>query len=185
MSGSAAYPGAGVLSTGSAINGGAGMVRYAGDAADAVRAAYPEVVVHEEATPSELRVQAWVAGPGMGIDDDARDLLADVLSDRRSGASSTPTASPWSASIPKLLEGRRKAATVLTPHDREFARVADGPSDDRLASARAAAAKKLGVTMLLKGDATIVAAPDGRAWVNRTGTPVARHRRQRGRAVRG
>ena len=25
--------------------------------------------------------------------------------------------------------------------------------------------------MLLKGDATVVAAPDGRAWVNRTGTP--------------
>ncbi len=25
--------------------------------------------------------------------------------------------------------------------------------------------------MLLKGDATIVAAPDGRAWINRTGTP--------------
>ena len=85
MSGSAAYPGAGVLSTGAAINGGAGMVRYAGEAADAIRAAYPEVVVQEDATPSKLRVQSWVAGPGMGTDDEARDLLADVLSTERAG----------------------------------------------------------------------------------------------------
>jgi NAD(P)H-hydrate repair Nnr-like enzyme with NAD(P)H-hydrate dehydratase domain len=59
---------------------------------------------------------------------------------------------------------------VLTPHDREFARIADGPSADRLGSARRAAAA-LGASVLLKGDATIVAAPDGRAWINPTGTP--------------
>ncbi|WP_375497032.1 NAD(P)H-hydrate dehydratase [uncultured Jatrophihabitans sp.] len=168
VSGSAAYPGAGVLSTGSAINGGAGMVRYAGTAAAAIRAAYPEVVVQEGAQPSALRVQSWVAGPGMGTDDDARDLLADVLS----------TDAPVLVDAdgitvlgehPDLLHGRA-SATVLTPHDREFARIADGPSADRLGSARAAAAS-LGAVVLLKGDRTIVAAPDGRAWVNPTGTP--------------
>jgi ADP-dependent NAD(P)H-hydrate dehydratase / NAD(P)H-hydrate epimerase len=72
-------------------------------------------------------------------------------------------------SSPELLHGRT-APTVLTPHDREFARIAAGPGGDRLGSARAAAAA-LGATVLLKGDATIVAAPDGRAWINRTGTP--------------
>ncbi len=72
VAGSAAYPGAGVLATGAAICGGAGMVRYAGTAADAIRARYPEVVVQEGATPSELRVQAWVIGPGIGTDDAAR-----------------------------------------------------------------------------------------------------------------
>jgi hydroxyethylthiazole kinase-like uncharacterized protein yjeF len=70
---------------------------------------------------------------------------------------------------PELVHDRR-APTVLTPHDREFARIADGPSTDRIGSARAAA-QALGATVLLKGDATIVAAPDGRVWINRTGTP--------------
>ena len=168
VSGSAAYPGAGVLSTGSAINGGAGMVRYAGTAADAIRAAYPEVVVQEGARPSSLRVQSWVAGPGMGTDDDARDLLADVLSTDVPVLVDADGITVLGAH-PSLLQGR-SAATVLTPHDREFTRIADGPSGDRLGSARAAAAA-LGATVLLKGEATVVAAPDGRAWINPTGTP--------------
>jgi hydroxyethylthiazole kinase-like uncharacterized protein yjeF len=168
VSGSAAYPGAGVLSTGAAISGGAGMVRYAGGAADAIRARYPEVVVHERARPSELRVQSWVVGPGIGTDDGARSLLADVLS------TDVPVIVDADGitllgEVPELLRDRR-GATVLTPHDREFARIADGPSADRLGSARAAA-RQLGATVLLKGNATVVAAPDGRAWVNRTGTP--------------
>jgi hydroxyethylthiazole kinase-like uncharacterized protein yjeF len=168
VAGSAAYPGAGVLSTGAAVCGGAGMVRYAGTAADAIRARYPEVVVHEDARPSELRVQAWVIGPGIGTDDAARALLADVL------ATDVPVIVDADAitvlgQSPDLLAGR-SVPTVLTPHDREFARIAEGPSADRIGSARAAA-RELGATVLLKGDATVVAAPDGRAWINRTGTP--------------
>lgn len=168
IAGSAAYAGAGVLTTGAAIHGGAGFVRYAGSAVDAIRARYPEVVVHEGAKPSELRVQAWTIGPGIGTDDDARDLLADVLSTDVPVIVDADGVTLLGAH-PDLLRGR-SAPTVLTPHDREFARVADGPSADRLGSARAAAVA-LGATVLLKGDATIVAAPDGRAWINRTGTP--------------
>ena len=168
VSGSAAYPGAGVLSTGAAVHGGAGMVRYAGGAADAIRARYPEVVVHEGARPHTLKVQSWVAGPGAGTDDAARDLLTDVLT-----ADVPVLVDADGITVlgehPELLQGRSQP-TVLTPHDREFARIADGPSADRLASARTAAAS-LGATVLLKGDATVVAAPDGRAWINRTGTP--------------
>jgi hydroxyethylthiazole kinase-like uncharacterized protein yjeF len=167
VSGSAAYPGAGVLSTGAAINGGAGMIRYAGGAADVVRARYPEVVV-QQVPPRELRVQSWVAGPGMGTDDDARRLLAEVL------ATDVPVLVDADGitllgQSPELLQNR-SAPTILTPHDREFARIADGPTADRLDSVRTAAAA-LRATVLLKGDATVVAAPDGRAWINRTGTP--------------
>ena len=162
VAGSAAYPGAGVLATGSAVAGGAGMVRYAGAVPELVRARYPEVVI------GSGRVQVWVVGPGIGTDDDARARLTEVL------ASDVPVlvdadAITLVAASPGLLRDRR-APTVLTPHDREFARLVGGPSSDRLASARAAASA-LGATVLLKGDATVVAAPDGAAWINPTGTP--------------
>ncbi len=168
VAGSPQYGGAGVLATGSALCGGAGMVRYAGGAADAVRARYPEVVVHDGQRPSGLRVQAWVAGPGMGTDDAAADLLADVLS------TDVPVIVDADgltllAKSPDLVRERR-APTVLTPHDREFARLAGEVGDDRLAAARRAAAE-LGATVLLKGNATLVATPDGAAYVNPTGTP--------------
>ncbi len=169
VAGSAQYPGAGVLATGSAIHGGAGMVRYLGGAPDTIRARYPEVVSHPGARPQDVQAQAWVVGPGMGVDDTARDLLGDVL------GTDLPVivdadAITLLARTPELLRARR-APTVVTPHDREFARLTGSPPGaDRIASARRAAAD-LGATVLLKGNATVVAAPDGTAYVNRTGTP--------------
>lgn len=167
VAGSPQYGGAGVLCTGAALHGGSGMVRYAGAVPDAIRARFPEVVVQSGERPSELRVQAWVAGPGMGTDDDALALLRDVLS------TDVPVivdadGLTMLASHRELLG--RDAPTVLTPHDREFERLVGPVGDDRLGAARRAAAE-LGVTMLLKGNATVVAQPDGTAFVNPTGTP--------------
>jgi hydroxyethylthiazole kinase-like uncharacterized protein yjeF len=67
------------------------------------------------------------------------------------------------------LVGDRRAPTVLTPHDREFARLFGDVGADRMAAARRGAAQ-LGCTVLLKGDATVVADADGTAYVNATGT---------------
>jgi hydroxyethylthiazole kinase-like uncharacterized protein yjeF len=167
VAGSPQYSGAGVLATGSALLGGAGMVRYLGLAPDAVRTRYPEVVVHDDARPHEVRVQAWVVGPGMSTDDAAMALLADVL---RTDIPVIVDADAITlvARAPGLVRGR-KAPTVLTPHDREFARLAGEPGADRLGACRRAAAD-LGATVLLKGNATIVAGADGIAYVNPTGT---------------
>lgn len=162
VAGSAAYPGAGALATGAAVAGGAGMVRYAGAVPELVRARYPEVVL------GAGRVQAWVVGPGLGTGDAARSQLAEVLSADVPVLVDADAITVLAAAPEQLRE--RRAPTVLTPHDREFARIADGPSADRIGSARTAAAA-LGATVLLKGDATVVAAPDGRAWLNPTGTP--------------
>jgi hydroxyethylthiazole kinase-like uncharacterized protein yjeF len=168
LAGSPAYPGAGVLATGAALHGGAGMVRYLGRVPDAVRARYPDVVVHEDARPHEVRVQAWVVGPGLGTDDVAMELVADVL---RSDLPVIVDADGITlvARAPGLVRGRQ-APTVLTPHDREFARLAGDVGPDRIGAARRAAAD-FGATVLLKGNATVVADSEGRAYVNPTGTP--------------
>jgi NAD(P)H-hydrate epimerase len=61
-------------------------------------------------------------------------------------------------------------ATVVTPHDSEYARLAGRPvGDDRIAAARELAAAAAAV-VLLKGPGTVVAAPDGRVAINPTGS---------------
>ena len=168
VAGSATYPGAGVLCTGAALRTRPGLVRYAGTAADGVRAAWPEAIVTDGRPADAGRVQAWAVGPGMGTDDAARSVLAEVL------ATDLPVlvdadALTMAAAEPALVRGRT-APTVLTPHDREFARFGVEPGPDRVGAARRLAAD-LGCVVLLKGDATVVADPDGTAYVNATGTP--------------
>lgn len=166
--GSVDFPGAALMSAAGALAGPAGMVRYAGPvAADVVRA-HPSVVISPRVADTG-RVQAWLCGCGIGTDDRAQDELRAVL------GSSVPVALDADA-LTLLGDGglaswlrRRDAPTVVTPHDREFARLAGeqvGP--DRVDAARRLAAR-LGVVVLLKGDRTVVAAPDGTAWANPTG----------------
>jgi len=175
--GSATYTGAAVLAVGAALRAGAGMVRYAGAAhpAEQVRARWPEAVVSElegDAVVDAGRVQAWVVGPGLGTDERAAATVEAVL------AQDVPVlvdadGLTLCAQHPEWLRGRR-APTLLTPHDREFARFAAagaGVTADRIGSARRLA-QALGVCVLLKGDATVVTDPDGPARVNGTGSPV-------------
>jgi hydroxyethylthiazole kinase-like uncharacterized protein yjeF len=168
VAGSSTYPGAGVLCTGAALRTRPGLVRYAGRAADAVRAAWPEAIVTDGPPADAGRVQAWVVGPGLGTDDAAGTALAQVL------ATDLPAvvdadALTIAARRPALVRDRT-APTLLTPHDREFARFGFEVGADRVGAARRLAAD-LGAVVLLKGVATVVADPDGTAFVNGTGTP--------------
>lgn len=172
--GSQVYTGAAVLAVGSGLRAGAGMVRFAGapHAAEQVRSRWPEVVVSELVGAEVVeagRVQAWVVGPGLGTDDRAEATVEAVL------GQDVPVlvdadALTVCARHPAWLR-RRTAPTLLTPHDREFARFGAEVGADRVGAARALA-RELGVTVLLKGDATVVADPDGPARVNGTGSPV-------------
>ena len=63
---------------------------------------------------------------------------------------------------------RRRAATILTPHEGEFLRLGGDLSAPRAAAA-AAFSQKCGVYLVLKGHRTVLAAPDGRMAVNPTG----------------
>jgi hydroxyethylthiazole kinase-like uncharacterized protein yjeF len=159
--GSADYTGAAVLTCGAAVRAGAGMVRYAGvsHAAEHVRARWPEAVVTTvaggdgEAVVGVGRVQAWVVGPGLGTDDAAAAVVRAVL------ATDLPVlvdadALTVCAQHPEWLRDRT-APTLLTPHDREFERFGTTLGDDRVAAVTDLA-RQLGVTVLLKGDATVV-----------------------------
>ena len=64
---------------------------------------------------------------------------------------------------------------VLTPHPGEMARLMGKPTaevqKDRVSAARAFS-QQHGVTLVLKGERTVIAFGDGRAWINPTGTPA-------------
>ncbi len=166
LAGSATYPGAAVLCTGAAVAATSGMVRYAGTAAQQVLSHWPEVI----ASPSPAaagRVQAWVVGPGLGVDDAGASALWFALQ------TDLPVivdadALTILAAHPDLVVNRN-APTVLTPHAGEFARLAGAPpGDDRIAATRRLA-DQFGATVLLKGNVTVVAEPGGPVYLNRAG----------------
>ncbi|PJE94712.1 bifunctional ADP-dependent NAD(P)H-hydrate dehydratase/NAD(P)H-hydrate epimerase [Streptomyces carminius] len=171
--GSGRYPGAAVLAVAGALRGGAGAVRYAGSAAGAVVARFPETLVTEGPPGDAGRVQAWVAGPGLGDGPDARRAVREVLA----------------SDVPVLLDAdalgladagqvrERTAPTLLTPHAGEAARLLGRAREEveaaRLASVRELA-RRYGATVLLKGSTTLVApaqGPEGEpVLANPTGT---------------
>ncbi len=172
--GSQRYPGAAVLAVGAAVRAGAGMVRFAGapHAAEQVRARWAETVGTEVTGAGVVevgRVQAWVVGPGLGTDATAADAVQAVL-DQDVPVLVDADALTVCAQHPEWLK-ERTAPTLLTPHDREFARFGHEVGPDRIEAARRLAAE-LGVHVLLKGDATVVVGPDGPARVNDTGSPA-------------
>ncbi|MGH4018598.1 MAG: NAD(P)H-hydrate dehydratase, partial [Pseudonocardiaceae bacterium] len=163
--GSVEYPGAAVLATGGAVLATSGMVRFAGTAADVVGTRWPEVIVTGSVTDAG-RVQAWVVGPGIGTGTAGREVLWHVLGDGVPVCADAD-AITLLATHPELADARDPdAALVLTPHDREFARLTgEAPGTDRVCAARDAA-RRFGAVLLLKGNTTIVAAPDGRVLAN-------------------
>ncbi|KRF46190.1 bifunctional ADP-dependent NAD(P)H-hydrate dehydratase/NAD(P)H-hydrate epimerase [Terrabacter sp. Soil810] len=117
IAGSEAYPGAAVLCTTAAAEAGVGMLRYVGTPTPVglVHQAVPEAVV------GDGRVQAWVVGPGLDTetDDDAGRSQLDAA--RAALASDLPVV--VDAGGLALVDGRRDAPTVLTPHAGELARL--------------------------------------------------------------
>jgi len=169
--GSAGYPGAAILGTAGALAGPTGLVRYAGSARDQVVDKHPTVIPSDDVAGTG-RVQAWVCGSGLGTDARGVRELRAVL------AAPVPACLDADA-LSLLVDGQfadalrqRHAPVVLTPHDREYARLAGHePGPDRVEAALDLAAR-VQATVLLKGDRTVVASPAGEVWVNPTGSPA-------------
>jgi ADP-dependent NAD(P)H-hydrate dehydratase / NAD(P)H-hydrate epimerase len=118
------------------------------------------------------RSDALAIGPGLGQHPRTGELVRALARELK-----VPTV--FDADALNLLsparEGTFPANAVLTPHPGELARLLDSSvreiEQDRIRAAREAAAR-FGCVVLLKGAATLVAAPDGRLGVNSTGTPA-------------
>ncbi|MBO0677895.1 NAD(P)H-hydrate dehydratase [Mycolicibacterium sp. S2-37] len=167
LAGSSTYPGAAILCTGAAVAATSGMVRYAGSAAKQVVEHWPEVIATGDLR-SAGRVQAWVVGPGLGTDETGAAALCFAL-ETDLPVLVDADGLTLLAAHPELVVGRQ-APTVLTPHAGEFKRLAGSePGDDRVAATRRLA-DQLGVTVLLKGNVTVIAEPDaGAAYLNPAG----------------
>ena len=113
-------------------------------------------------------------GPGLGRDEGALEFARGVA--RAVRAPLLVDADGLNAHAGRLeLLRERKAPTVLTPHEGELGRLLERDSQEvarhRVASAREAA-ERSGAVVLLKGDDTIVALPEGELAVNRAGSPA-------------
>lgn len=160
--GSGQYPGAALLAAGGALATGVGMVRYLGpDAvADILNVLHPEVVCSNGAV-SDSHVQAWLVGPGIGADPDQVQRAREAI---KSGLPVVADASALS-----VLNFPVRPNVILTPHAGElsalFQRLGSNVTSAQVQASPLTyareAARQTQATVLLKGHATIIAAPDG------------------------
>lgn len=167
--GSPAYPGAAVLTVGSARYSGVGMVRFLdrGDGlAFRVIDAFPDVVADPRDARSDERVRAWGCGPGF-TEADAQTVA--MMIEEPTPIVLDAGALHCVAAREDLRTGIRMRAdrgltTVLTPHEGEYVRLFGAHQQ---ASEVAAA---WGVIVVRKGPATTITSPDGSVFVDQMGT---------------
>ena len=110
-------------------------------------------------------------GPGLGRGNGAAAVVRSILREAEKPIVLDADGINALAGHIDVLDSRHGFATVLTPHDGEFARMGgDLSSGDRLGVARAFA-EEHGCVLVLKGHRTITAFPDGTAYLNTTGNP--------------
>jgi NAD(P)H-hydrate epimerase len=180
VAGSPGMTGAAHLATAAAMRIGAGIVHLASPGVVNDPSMPTEVVGMRLSTldwaPEVLgaldRFRSLLVGPGLGRDDvtaaQARRVVVDadvpVVID-----GDGLFAMAWNPDGAAALLRSRRAPTVLTPHDGEYALLAgERPSTDRILAARRLAADTRSV-VLLKGVATVVADPTGAALVVTSG----------------
>ncbi|MBM3331187.1 NAD(P)H-hydrate dehydratase [candidate division WOR-3 bacterium] len=186
--GSRSYSGAAILAGRTAVRSGCGIVQLAvpegiidvvaSSVVEAVKSSQPQTAdatlspaALESLLDMSTEAQAIAIGPGIGTDRRTQKLELDFLAEVEK-----PTvvdADGLNNLVGRLdLLPRIKPPMVLTPHPGEFARLTGiKPADanaDRVGLSRKFAVEHK-VVLVLKGASTVVAAPDGRVFVNPTG----------------
>lgn len=191
VAGSRGMTGAAVLCADAAIRSGAGLVTLA--APESALSAIAPRLMPEVMTASlketeagsvsadafeqfeRLSERATVVAVGCGLTrehESTRRFVRETVERRRTpliiDADGLNALSPW----PEELKGTREAPVVLTPHEGEMLRLlgaAEGSALDDRARVVAEFATAQSLFVVLKGTRTLVAAPDGRVFVNPTG----------------
>lgn len=169
--------GAPMLAGRAALHCGAGKVLIGFAAAEhpALDAGQPELMLRTADAVLGADIDALVCGPGLGVDADARGIVARAI------ALDVPLlldadALNVVAADPALADAlaARAADTIVTPHPAEAARLLRSTvpaiQSDRLVAAQSIAAK-LRASAVVKGAGSVLAHPDGTWDINATGNP--------------
>ncbi len=186
FSGGHSHTGAARLAAMAALRGGAGLVTLMSPgSALAVNAAQLTAIMLRRCDDAEqlaghlsdTRLNAFVLGPGFGIGPDARSYARGILQAGRALVLDADGISSFADHAADLFQLGAAAPDhlVLTPHMGEFTRLFPQDAAEQNAGkvelARRAA-RQSGAVIVLKGSDTVIAAPDGRALINETGTPA-------------
>ena len=145
-----------------ALRSGAGLVTVASDAAPG--SLPPELMTAPLAEPDFTGKSVLAIGPGLGHDERTLDLFAHSPLPMVLDADALNTLAGEPFHGPGVLR-------VLTPHPGEMSRLSPAAQQPRLALARDFAVNRR-VVLVLKGQRTLIAWPDGAVYVNPTGTPA-------------
>lgn len=178
LGGASSMVGAALLAARAALKLGCGRV-YAGlldPHAPRVDLLQPELMLRSPDALFDAPLTAVAVGPGLGTSREAADLILRAISIPLPLAIDADGLTLLGSMDdgPTLLVGRT-APTVLTPHPAEASRLLDiaiaEVQADSVASALAMA-ERYRALVVLKGCGSVLASPDGRWWINPTGSPA-------------
>ncbi len=181
VAGSEDKPGAAILSSVSVLRSGAGLATCVTSERnrDLIMRSYPEIMTFREDEFSGIETipdefDCILAGPGMGVSEKTEEITRKIIS--KSSVPVVLDADALNVLMGKtnILEEKNGYPLVITPHVKEFSRITGSRVaeilNDPVNSARNFSIKHELFT-ILKGHHTVIAAPDGRVFINQTGNP--------------
>ncbi len=173
MGGAHGKGGAAAMSGSAALRSGAGLVTVATDPREraTVTSLMPELMTSEWADGVGDR-SVLALGPGLGREPEAEALAHDLFA--KAPVPAVIDADALNALGATILNGSGRLR-VLTPHPGEMSRLCNCDiatvQSDRVGIARRFASERACI-VVLKGQRTVIALPDGQVYINPTGTPA-------------